>query len=238
MPYVYACVSAHLPPPPTGEPLSLRILLDGSAVEVFTSTGETLTTRMYRGHPPKCKCAGCCLSTHTPTSSVPNSPRCTSSAVCSTTGEGCGCIEDETGIALFAAGAAVTVSELCVWEMGSCWVAPSSPPPQPPSLLQQQSLLAATRQPSAVTSLPDVLTLPQQLDAASGGIGSSAAGSLFLAKSDAAVTAAAEGVRTAGAEGAVGGGEGSGVGQQAHLAAGEQATVQEAFLEELQILAK
>jgi hypothetical protein len=90
-------------------------------------------------------------------------------------------------------------------------------------------------------SLPDVnvLTSPLKSPSCSGGVVISTAGSLFPAKSDAAVTAAAGVVGTAGAEGTDGGGgEGIGVGQQVHLAAGEQATVQEAFLEELQILAK
>jgi hypothetical protein len=35
-----------------GEPLELRLLLDGSALEVFTGSGEALTTRIYRGFAP------------------------------------------------------------------------------------------------------------------------------------------------------------------------------------------
>jgi sucrose-6-phosphate hydrolase SacC (GH32 family) len=39
--------------------LQLHIFLDGSCLEVFTSTGQTLTTRVYRGHPPlDCQDAG------------------------------------------------------------------------------------------------------------------------------------------------------------------------------------
>lgn len=34
------------------DPLHLRILLDHSALEVFTGTGEVLSTRLYRGSPP------------------------------------------------------------------------------------------------------------------------------------------------------------------------------------------
>lgn len=34
-----------------GEPLELRLLLDGSCVEVFTGSGEVLATRVYRGAP-------------------------------------------------------------------------------------------------------------------------------------------------------------------------------------------
>eukprot|EP00879_Flechtneria_rotunda_P000981 GHRR01001115.1.p1 GENE.GHRR01001115.1~~GHRR01001115.1.p1 ORF type:complete len:1028 (+),score=415.34 GHRR01001115.1:835-3918(+) len=88
-----------------GEPLSLRVLLDGSAVEVFTSTGESLTTRMYRGHPPKCACSSC-----------------SSATAAAPAAEGHNSYDDETGIALFAAGAPVMLSALDVWEMGSCRV--------------------------------------------------------------------------------------------------------------------
>lgn len=35
-----------------GEPLELRILLDHSCVEIFTSTGDVLSTRVYRGSAP------------------------------------------------------------------------------------------------------------------------------------------------------------------------------------------
>lgn len=35
-----------------GQPLQLRLLLDFSCLEVFTGTGEVLSTRVYRGHPP------------------------------------------------------------------------------------------------------------------------------------------------------------------------------------------
>eukprot|EP00210_Caulerpa_lentillifera_P005193 g4963.t1 len=34
-----------------GDPLELRILIDQSCVEIFSSSGEVLTTRMYRGDP-------------------------------------------------------------------------------------------------------------------------------------------------------------------------------------------
>jgi hypothetical protein len=39
-------------PPKGGEPLRLRVLVDGSVVEVFTGGGEVLSTRIYRGEPP------------------------------------------------------------------------------------------------------------------------------------------------------------------------------------------
>ncbi|PNH04923.1 hypothetical protein TSOC_008958, partial [Tetrabaena socialis] len=37
---------------PPGAPLRLRLFLDASCLEVFTGTGQALTTRVYRGHPP------------------------------------------------------------------------------------------------------------------------------------------------------------------------------------------
>ena len=37
---------------PPGAPITMRILLDHSACEVFLSTGEVLSTRIYRGSPP------------------------------------------------------------------------------------------------------------------------------------------------------------------------------------------
>ncbi|KAG2484234.1 hypothetical protein HYH03_016969 [Edaphochlamys debaryana] len=39
---------------PPGAPLRLRLFLDASALEVFTGTGQALTTHVYRGHPPAC----------------------------------------------------------------------------------------------------------------------------------------------------------------------------------------
>lgn len=222
----------------TGEPLSLRILLDGSAVEVFTSTGETLTTRMYRGHPPKCACAGCSLSTSTAATAA--------SAAAAPVGSngGSGCLEDETGIALFAAGAEVTVSELCVWEMGSCWVAPSCPPPQPPALLQQQQQLAASRNVPRPVSAP---AAPAKGVVGAGGVESGVqplgVSPVVRSKSEAAAEAAAHGVRADSVDApaaavAAGAGGVGGVVQGVHHAAGEQAVVKEAFLEELNILAK
>ena len=35
-----------------GSPLELRVFIDASAVEVFTGTGQALSTRIYRGAPP------------------------------------------------------------------------------------------------------------------------------------------------------------------------------------------
>jgi hypothetical protein len=36
---------------PPGSPLRLRLFLDGSCLEVFTGSGQALTTRVYRGKP-------------------------------------------------------------------------------------------------------------------------------------------------------------------------------------------
>ena len=41
-----------------GQPLQLRVLLDYSVLEVFTGTGEVLSTRVYRGTPPEGADAG------------------------------------------------------------------------------------------------------------------------------------------------------------------------------------
>eukprot|EP00198_Chlamydomonas_reinhardtii_P001575 XP_001690911.1 glycoside-hydrolase-like protein [Chlamydomonas reinhardtii] len=41
-----------LRPPAPGQPLSLRVFLDYSCLEVFTGDGEVLTARVYRGVPP------------------------------------------------------------------------------------------------------------------------------------------------------------------------------------------
>ncbi|KAK9916361.1 hypothetical protein WJX75_001798 [Coccomyxa subellipsoidea] len=41
-----------------GEPLTMRVLVDHSCVEVYLSSGEVLSTRVYRGHPPHGSDAG------------------------------------------------------------------------------------------------------------------------------------------------------------------------------------
>lgn len=41
-----------------GEPLDLRVLIDKSCIEVFCGSGEVLSTRVYRGIPPKGADAG------------------------------------------------------------------------------------------------------------------------------------------------------------------------------------
>jgi hypothetical protein len=116
-----------------GEPLTLRVLLDGSALEVFTSTGETLTSRMYRGHPPACPCPGCGHGRGTdPTINCDGVAPAAPPA-------GQGQEEDRTGVALFASGAAVEVESLDVWEMGSCRAAA----PALPAAAHAEAALAA-----------------------------------------------------------------------------------------------
>ncbi|KAK9810230.1 hypothetical protein WJX72_007025 [[Myrmecia] bisecta] len=41
-----------------GEPVQMRILLDHSCIEVYLGSGEVLSTRIYRGHPPRGADAG------------------------------------------------------------------------------------------------------------------------------------------------------------------------------------
>ena len=47
-----------LRPPAPGQPLSLRVFLDYSCLEVFTGDGEVLTARVYRGVPSSMDAAG------------------------------------------------------------------------------------------------------------------------------------------------------------------------------------
>lgn len=97
-------------PPSPGDPLTLRLLLDGSALEIFTGGGEALTTRVYQGHPPE-----------PPTHSA-------ASAGVTGTGDG-GAYDPEadcggaplSGVCLFASGAPCVVSHVEAYEMGSCW---------------------------------------------------------------------------------------------------------------------
>lgn len=114
------------PPAPAGEPVSLRILLDGSACEVFTSSGESLTTRIYRGFPPLYGGSGgdaghdggSCSGDGGGCEQVPELAAAASAAAAGG--------EDETGIALYAAGAPVVLKAVDVWEMGACWEPSSS----------------------------------------------------------------------------------------------------------------
>lgn len=94
------CLVRTPSPPPPGEPLTLRLLLDGSALEVFTGSGEALTTRVYRGHPPEA----------------------------AFTGDGAAGEEEEggggaprAGVCLFASGAPCVASRVEAYEMAPCW---------------------------------------------------------------------------------------------------------------------
>ena len=124
-----------------GAPLTLRMLLDGSALEVFTSSGECLTTRVYRGHPPGCACSLCSCTSGT----AHTEQRAGGGAGSQPAGEALLAIaegghaqqgkagvqdqlvlqagvQDEADITLFATGAPVLVTTVEAWEMGSCFV--------------------------------------------------------------------------------------------------------------------
>jgi hypothetical protein len=131
-----------------GASLSLRVLLDGSALEVFTSTGETLTTRVYRGHPPSTNTSTSNITTTNTSSSTSTSctayappstatvaaaaagtsPLTTTSSSTALSSSSCKDMlhptsfddVDPSGISLFAVGAAVRVRRIDVWEMGCC----------------------------------------------------------------------------------------------------------------------
>lgn len=87
-----------------GSPLGLRILLDASCLEIFTSTGQVLTTRVYRGTPPSLRTEG--------------------DAACPPDDS----LDDEDhvrgvdpGIEFFAFGGSCTLDSLDVWEMEAAW---------------------------------------------------------------------------------------------------------------------
>jgi hypothetical protein len=146
-----------------GTALTLKVLVDGSVLEVFTSTGETLTTRIYRGHPPKCLCTTCHSSGSTSTSSS-NQQQQDFASVDPNAAEAAE-VEDETGIALFAANAPVTVSKIDVWEMGACWAGIS------PVLLEQlqseQQAVVISAAAMADVHAPDVVDMMNQRAATS-----------------------------------------------------------------------
>lgn len=115
-PYVHP--SPHPAPTPTvpaGEPLTLRLLLDGSALEIFTGSGEALTTRVYRGHPPEPA-----DDTHAAAAAATAAAAAPAGAGQEAAGAACGC-EAPSGICLFASGAGCFVSNLEAYEMASCW---------------------------------------------------------------------------------------------------------------------
>jgi hypothetical protein len=119
------------------------MLLDGSALEVFTSSGECLTTRVYRGHPPGCACSLCsCTSgtAHTEQRAGGGAGSQPAGEALLTIAEGVHAqqgkagvqdeasvqgkagVQDEADITLFATGAPVLVTTVEAWEMGSCFV--------------------------------------------------------------------------------------------------------------------
>jgi hypothetical protein len=119
--------------PTPGAPLSLRVLLDGSALEIFTSTGETLTTRVYRGHPPAPRAA---TATGPATAFADGGRKRGGGGGGDEAGAAAAAAEEEEeeeaagcGVCLFAAGTPCMVATVEVFEVASCWQhgAPAGP---------------------------------------------------------------------------------------------------------------
>jgi hypothetical protein len=142
-----------------GTALTLRVLVDGSVLEVFTSTGETLTTRVYRGHPPKCLCSTCSSSSSSQDAPGSSQQQQDFADVDPTAAEAADA-DDETGIALFAANAAVRVSKIEVWEMGTCWAGIS--PVLLDQLESQQQAVIISAAALADCYAPDVVNIMNQ----------------------------------------------------------------------------
>ncbi len=83
---------------PPGAPLRLRLVLDASCLEVFTGSGQVLTTRVYRGHPP-------------PHHHPPPPPSTTTNPATA----------PDSGIEVVAMGGSCTLDDLHAYEMDSCW---------------------------------------------------------------------------------------------------------------------
>lgn len=138
--FVTAC-----PPHPSGAPLELRLLLDGSALEIFTGSGETLTSRVYRGAPAPTRAraavSAAAAAAVAAAGGVLTQPA-TEAAVAAAAAAADDSVAGEDGadadIDVFAAGEGpVLLSRLDVWEMCSGWVggsgpkAPGGTPPSP-----------------------------------------------------------------------------------------------------------
>ncbi|GLC44140.1 Putative beta-Fructufuranosidase [Pleodorina starrii] len=85
---------------PPGSPLRLRLFLDASCLEVFTGSGQVLTTRVYRGHPP--------LHPH------PHPHAAAATAVDSG--------GPDPGIEILAVGGSCSLDDLHAYEVHSAWV--------------------------------------------------------------------------------------------------------------------
>eukprot|EP00878_Enallax_costatus_P001235 GHUV01001378.1.p1 GENE.GHUV01001378.1~~GHUV01001378.1.p1 ORF type:complete len:664 (+),score=239.16 GHUV01001378.1:126-1994(+) len=206
-----------------GTPLSLRVLVDGSTLEVFTSTGETLTTRTYRGHPPSCDSACKACSSTAGKQQQHSGPRLQE--------------QDETGIAVFTANAAVSVTTIDVWEMGSCWVGIA--PMLLDQLQQQQCAVQISAAALADAHNEEVLSMMNQraassaLPTSSGSLRSSSSiGNLLKSnKIDLAAAISGDLIRSkVDLTAAAVGGD-----QIAHVPAGDEAHVDASFLHGLHI---
>ncbi|GLC68481.1 Putative beta-Fructufuranosidase [Pleodorina starrii] len=94
---------------PPGSPLRLRLFLDASCLEVFTGSGQVLTTRVYRGHPPL--------------HPQPHPHAATATAVDSGPDSG----GPDPGIEILAVGGSCRLDDLHAYEVHSAW---SAPPPE------------------------------------------------------------------------------------------------------------
>ncbi|KAL4419945.1 hypothetical protein ABPG75_007043 [Micractinium tetrahymenae] len=88
----------------------LRVLVDGSALEVFTGSGEVLSTRVYRGSPPTS------AGTAKAEAAAVEGPAAAAEPVAAAAAEASGC-----AIAVVALGGAALLESAAAWEMCSCW---------------------------------------------------------------------------------------------------------------------
>lgn len=217
-----------------GTALTLRVLVDGSVLEVFTSTGDTLTTRVYRGHPPKCLCLTCDSSSSSQDAPGSSQQQQDFADVDPTAAEAADA-DDETGIALFAANAAVRVSKIEVWEMGACWAGIS--PVLLEQLESQQQAVIISAAALADCHAPDVVNMMNQRATTSSIVSSKSSNSLCsdatgekMARPWSATLAAA--VAAVAAVSAVGDGADDAV----QVPAGDEAHVNCRFLNDLNLL--
>ncbi|PSC75140.1 Arabinanase levansucrase invertase [Micractinium conductrix] len=93
----------------------LRVLLDGSALEVYTGSGEVLSTRVYRGTPPGSTGAAS-LAASLEAAAVEGAPAAAAEpAAAAAAASGC-------GIGIIALGGTALLESGAAWEMCSCWV--------------------------------------------------------------------------------------------------------------------
>ena len=110
--------------------------MDGSVLEIFTNSGETLTTRVYRGYPPAASTtdalAAAAAAAAAPaaalalaTSSTPAAtavPAAGLTTADDAAAAAANAVFSPAGIEVFAAGGGSKLIRLDAWEMGSAWV--------------------------------------------------------------------------------------------------------------------